>query len=194
MGGIKMTRERYLEKMARKIASYVYAVAVLESGDANWCIYFDEIEKRFGLKDEEHQDEWLMLEKPLCEDEELVEAILEELYKYDGLDGNADCVWVDDCCFDLNLWHDYRATYTDLDEEEDCEEEVLKKRLKIGTKVKFTDKYGIEHIGTIEEFELAITSCGNVELVHIRTYDEFIGRAILMSVGINQIEKIVEGE
>ena len=118
-----MTRERYLEKMARKIASYVYAVAVLESGDNNWCIYFDEIEKRFGLKDEEHQDEWLMLEKPLSDDEELVEAILEELYKYEGLEGSEDCAYVDDGCFDINLWHDYRASYTDLDEEEDWEEE-----------------------------------------------------------------------
>ena len=107
--------------MTRKIASYNYAVAVLESGDNNWCVYFDEIESRFGLRDEEHQDEWLMLVKPLADDEELVYAIKEELHKYDGLEGDDDCVIVDDGCFDINLWHDYRATYTDLDEEEDWE-------------------------------------------------------------------------
>ena len=122
-----MTRERYLEKMSRKIASYVYATAVLESGDANWCIYFDEIEDRFGVVDsekEEWQNDGCMLLTRLCDDQELVEKIQEELYKYDGLDGDADCVILDfdGESFDINLWHDYRASYTDLDEE-DCEEE-----------------------------------------------------------------------
>ena len=122
-----MTRERYLEKMAHKIASYVYATAVLESGDANWCIFFDEIEERFGVQNEEHIEGYYMLKSRLIEDDELVEKIQEELYKYDGLEGDDDCVIVDKTygcgCFDINLWHDYRATYTDLDEEEDCEDE-----------------------------------------------------------------------
>ena len=118
-----MTRERYLEKMARKIASYVYATAVLESDDNNWCVYFDEIEDRFGVKDEEHTESYYMLESRLCDDDELVELILEELHKYEGLEGDDDCAYVDDGCFDINLWHDYRASYTDLDEEEDWEED-----------------------------------------------------------------------
>lgn len=117
-----MTRERYLEKMAHKIASYVYATAVLESGDANWCIYFDEIEDRFGVQDEEHTEGYYMLKSRLIDDKELVEKIQEELFKYEGLD-DGDAVWVDDDCFDINLFHDYRATYTDLDEEENWKEE-----------------------------------------------------------------------
>jgi hypothetical protein len=120
-----MTRERYLEKMAHKIASYVYATAVLESGDNDWCIYFGEIEDRFGVVDSEKED-WqnvgCMLLTRLCNDKELVEKIQEELYKYDGL-ADGDAVWVYGECFDINLFHDYRATYTDLDEEEDCEED-----------------------------------------------------------------------
>ena len=98
--------------MSCKIASYVYAIAVLKSSDANWFVGFDEIEKRFSG----------MLEKPLKEDKELVEKIQEELFNYNGL-ADGDAVWVDDDCFDINLFHDYRATYTDLDEEEDWEEE-----------------------------------------------------------------------
>ena len=120
-----MTRERYLEKMAHKIASYVYATAVLESGDNNWCVYFDEIEDRFGVVDSEKEDwqnDGCMLLTRLCDDKELVEKIQEELYKYDGL-ADGDAVWVYDDWFDINLFHDYRATYTDLDEEEDCEDE-----------------------------------------------------------------------
>ena len=119
-----MERERYLEKMARKIASYVYATAVLESGDNNWCVYFDEIEHRFGVVDT-NKDDWqndgCMLLTSLSDDDELVEKIQEELYKYDGLACDADCVIVEDGCFDVNLWHDYRASYTDLDEEESLE-------------------------------------------------------------------------
>ena len=97
-----------------------------------------------------------------------------------------DCEEWDDICEEVE---ELENIYKQLEKQEE-----LKKKLKIGTKVKFTDKYGIEHIGTIEEFELAITSYGNVELVHIRAYDDFIGRAILMVVGVNQIKEIVEGE
>lgn len=108
-----MTRERYLEKMSCKIASYVYAVAVLKSWDANYFVDFDEIEQRIHL------------DKPLKEDIELVEMVKEELHKYGGLEGDDSCVWIDlkGGCFDINLWHDYRASYTDLDEEESMEEE-----------------------------------------------------------------------
>lgn len=102
-------RPRYIEKMSTKIASFIYATAVLESGDNNWCVYFDEIEERFEG----------MLDLALKDDKELVEAIHEELYTYNGLRGEADCVIVEEDCFDVNLWHDYRACETDLDEEED---------------------------------------------------------------------------
>lgn len=68
------------------------------------------------------------------------------------------------------------------------------KRLKIGTKVKFIDKYGIEHFGTIEELETLNINGEHLKVVNVRTYDDFIGRAILMSLGINQVKVIVEEE
>jgi hypothetical protein len=94
-----------------------------------------------------------------------------------------DCEEWDDICEEVE---ELENIYKQLEKQEE-----LKKRLKIGTKVKFTDKYGIKHIGTIEEFETININDGYLELVHIRTYDDFIGRAILMSVGINQIKEIV---
>lgn len=96
-----------------------------------------------------------------------------------------DCEEWDDICEEVE---ELENIYKQLEKQEE-----LKKRLKIGTKVKFTDKYGIKHIGTIEEFETININDGYLELVHIRTYDDFIRRAILMSVGINQIKEI-EGE
>ena len=118
-----MTREEYLEKMSCKIASYVYATAVLESGDANWFVYFDEIEKVFGVYNPNEEEEcYCCLWKPLKEDKELVNAVVEKLFNYEGLD-DGDAVWLEEDCFDINLFHNFRATYTDLDREDSWEEE-----------------------------------------------------------------------
>ena len=155
-------------KMAKRYLELVY------SFDANNSVFetYNEFKDKQGKKWEWLKDDINNLHQ-ILEDTKFITYFVNMVN---------DCDDWDVICGDVE---DIENIYQQLEKQKE-----LKKRLKVGTKVKFTDKYGIEHIGTIEEFELAITSCGNVELAHIRTYDDFIGRAILMVVGINQIKEI----
>lgn len=97
-------RERYLDKYSNKIASYVYAIAVLNSSEGNWHVSFYEINKRFAL------------DIPIEEDKELITLVVERLEEdYVGL---LDEVVVIDDSFDLILGTDYIANDYDVDEEE----------------------------------------------------------------------------
>lgn len=93
-----------------------------------------------------------------------------------------DCEEWDDICEEVE---EMENIFQQLEKQEE-----LKKKLKIGTKVKFTDKDGIEHIGAIKEFQTIITSCGNFEFAHIRIYKKHN----LWAVQISQIEEILEEE
>lgn len=97
-------REKYLDKYSNKIASYVYALSVLNSSEGNWCVDFKEINKRFAL------------DLPIEEDKELIVMIVERLEEdYVGL---LDEVVVIDDSFDLILGTYYIANDYDVDEEE----------------------------------------------------------------------------
>jgi len=96
-----VARKRYLEKYGRKIASWLYAEAVENSNEGDWITYFDEIDETFNL------------EKPIEQDRELQQRILDELSRYDGVAIDDDTLQED--CFDVNLYTDYMSR--------DCEEE-----------------------------------------------------------------------
>ncbi|MCK9235186.1 MAG: hypothetical protein M0Q41_10795 [Bacteroidales bacterium] len=87
---------------ARKIASFLYASAVLEQEENNCIIHQDEIESRF----EELPEGW-------SNDEQLIEEIKKELNNYPGLDNAEFSIERDDnnkLIFDLLLWTDYIAS------------------------------------------------------------------------------------
>ena len=96
-----VARKRYLEKYGRKIASWLYAEAVENSNEGDWITYFDEIDEVFSL------------ERPIGQDRELQQRILDELSGYDGVAIDDDTLQED--CFDVNLYTDYMSR--------DCEEE-----------------------------------------------------------------------
>lgn len=97
--------KRYLEKYSRKIASYCYATAVLNSESGSYCIYFDEIENYFNLE-----------AKTIKHDKELQNEIIDELLNFEGV---AEATYVGNNYFDIVLYTDYMA----LDDSEDDDEE-----------------------------------------------------------------------
>lgn len=99
--------KRYLEKYSRKIASYCYATAVLNSESSSYCMYFDEIEDYFNLE-----------KQTIKNDKELQNKIIDELLNFEGV---AEATEEDstDRYFDIILYTDYMA----LDDSEDNDEE-----------------------------------------------------------------------
>lgn len=96
------------ETLVCKIASFVYATAVLNTYDGGWLVDFEEIEDVFGH----------LLKKPLSEDAKLCREIKAELHTYKGLEGEDDCVIIEEDGFNTNLWTDYIGN--DYEAEEDA--------------------------------------------------------------------------
>lgn len=97
--------KRYLEKYSRKIASYCYATAVLNSESGSYCMYFDEIEDYFNLD-----------KQTIKNDIELQNEIINELTDFGGI---AEVESEYNEYFYINLYTDYMA----LDDSEDDDEE-----------------------------------------------------------------------
>lgn len=99
----KMNRET----LVCKIASFVYATAVLNTYDGGWLVSFEEIEGVFGH----------LLKKPLSEDAKLCREIKEELHTYKGFEGEDDCVIIEEDGFNTNLWTDYIGNDYEVEKE-----------------------------------------------------------------------------
>ena len=95
------------ETLVCKIASFVYATAVLNTYDGGWLVSFEEIEDVFGH----------LLKKPLSEDAKLCREIKEELYTYKGFEGEDDCVIIEEDGFNTNLWTDYIGNDYEVEKE-----------------------------------------------------------------------------
>lgn len=115
---------RYIEMMSCKIASFIYAQAVLNSSEGNWCVSFDEIKERFGID---------LNNQIANNDFELLNAIEEELFNYQGvldveIDLDKDFLELSkngidiegnySNNFDIIIGTDYLANDYDIEEEE----------------------------------------------------------------------------
>ena len=90
-----------IERYAPKIATYIFTEVTRNTSSGTWCVEFDDINSYYGVN--------------LQEDEELLEAVKEHLWKDFGhLIADFE---VYDNLFDVNLWTNY--CIDDVDGEED---------------------------------------------------------------------------
>ena len=88
-----------------KIAAYIAAQVILNQYDADWVMYFDEIEDYYpSLKD----SGWR-------EDKEYLSEIKEELHRYPQFEDEDDTVILDDESFDCCSWTNYIASEYDAE-------------------------------------------------------------------------------
>lgn len=119
---MKPTEDFDRKRFIRKVAAFIYAMAVLGQDDGSVHVYFDEIEEHFGA--DFFPQEW-------SKDISLLTDIQSELCEYKGCDGNPDTCWLDvngydeygDVCdnkvdrdgFNMCLFTDYIASDYDAD-------------------------------------------------------------------------------
>lgn len=96
-------RQRYIEKYSCKIASFIYATAVLNSDEGNYMVSFKKINQRFDL------------DIKIEEDPTLIHYVIEQLEGYDGI---IDSIDLDKDGFDIMLGTDYIANDYDVEDEE----------------------------------------------------------------------------
>ena len=102
-GAFPLVIRKDYDILCSRIASYIYAKAVLNSFEGSYSVTFEEIEKRFELTEK-------------LADNGLVEIIVKELELYEGIDGGS--IWVTDKDFDIYVYGAYLAQAIDDSEEE----------------------------------------------------------------------------
>ena len=88
-----MERKRFLDAFSRTLASYIYAEAVQQTESGSYIVYFEEVNGWVHLKNYDS------IEK----DKELLNRIVEELKKYEGI---AEVTLTEEG-FDIILYTDY---------------------------------------------------------------------------------------
>lgn len=91
---------------ATKIAAYIVATVILEQGENDWCIFFDEIEERFPSLE---RTGW-------SKDKDFLQEIADEALKYPQFEDNGEGVILNDECFDCLAWTNYIASEYNADE------------------------------------------------------------------------------
>lgn len=91
-----------------KIAAYLVATVILEQGENNWCVYFDEIEERFPSLE---GTGWR-------NDKDFLQEIADEALKYPQFEDNGEGVILNGDYFDCCAWTDYIACEYDADDAE----------------------------------------------------------------------------
>lgn len=97
-----------------RIAAYIVAQVILNQGENNWIMYFDEIEEQYPS----------LAETGWKDDEAYLDEIEAELRRYPQFEDNAEtCVYEkgEEGCFDCCAWTNYIACEYEDDEEEDDE-------------------------------------------------------------------------
>jgi len=102
--------KKQIEMYSRRIAAYIYADSLMNTSNGSWSVYEEELNHIIDIDN-----------LAISDSEALQDAIIEELYKYEGIaevETYKDDFNDNQICYSLSLYSDYCPSYIDDEDDE----------------------------------------------------------------------------